>query len=295
MSEMMQAAQDNGLHVVPMSQKTCAMLRGASSPAILHVKSQYSATIYNHWVLFMGFDSQGARIYDGENFTHETCAALASRWDGTGLLISDREISGTPLISNMLGRFLSYAGLTLIAVGLLLSFQKRLPGIAATWGGAFRSSCYQAFGCLLLAVVVCGAFRLLHEEGFLSFREAVAGVQDFHHVQFLPRVTAAQAANELDRPKVVVIDARWKQDFELGHLPGSRNIEPNSTIEQCIQQMVDVPKDRKIIVYCSFDGCSYSGTVAEKLSKAGYDNCILFPGGWAEWEDYRGSVSEIDR
>ena len=62
-----------------------------------------------------------------------------------------------------------------------------------------------------------------------------------------PRITLADAKKDFDNKSAVFIDTHSKEQFELEHIVGAINIQPN-TIKQ---NMDKVPKGKKLIVYCS--------------------------------------------
>ena len=62
-----------------------------------------------------------------------------------------------------------------------------------------------------------------------------------------PRITLADAKKDFDNKSAVFIDTHSKEQFETEHIAGAINIQPN-TIKQ---NMDKVPKDKKLIVYCS--------------------------------------------
>ena len=62
-----------------------------------------------------------------------------------------------------------------------------------------------------------------------------------------PRITLADAKKDFDNKSAVFIDTHSKEQYELEHIAGAINIQPN-TIKQ---NMDKVPKGKKLIVYCS--------------------------------------------
>ena len=62
-----------------------------------------------------------------------------------------------------------------------------------------------------------------------------------------PRISLADAKKDFDEKAAVFVDTHPPSQFELEHIPGAINIQPN-TIRQNLDK---VPKGRKIIVYCS--------------------------------------------
>lgn len=62
-----------------------------------------------------------------------------------------------------------------------------------------------------------------------------------------PRITLAEAKRDFDNKAAVFVDTHSKEQFETEHIAGAINIQPN-TIKQNLDK---VPRDKKLIVYCS--------------------------------------------
>lgn len=62
-----------------------------------------------------------------------------------------------------------------------------------------------------------------------------------------PRISLADAKRHFDEKTAVFIDTHPANQFELEHIPGAINIQPN-TIRQNLDK---VPKGKRMIVYCS--------------------------------------------
>ena len=62
-----------------------------------------------------------------------------------------------------------------------------------------------------------------------------------------PRITLAEAKKDFDNKAAVFVDTHAKEQFELEHIPGAINVQAN-TIKQNLDK---IPKDKKIIAYCS--------------------------------------------
>lgn len=290
MQDLIRAANDLDLHARPLQRMTCAMLRESDLPVILHVKSNVGSRYYSHWVLYMGTENSQARIYDGTApLALIDFRELAARWDGIGLLVSERPISTFPLWITALSQLFLFAGLlgwlltaTVLAVGGLRRWGSRgVPVPSNRWRGVLWEVC----GLVLAACLLGGAYRLIQPEGFLSDPAAVAAVQEAHLAGFLPKVTAKEAARLL-ASNVTVVDARPAADFVSGHLEGARNIPPLSSDADCEKGLADVSREDPILIYCSSNGCQYSEDVARKLRTLGYRNITLFPDGWLGWQQY---------
>ncbi len=80
--------------------------------------------------------------------------------------------------------------------------------------------------------------------------------------------------------KVIVLDAREREEFEVSHLPLAHYVGYNEFSGDSISLMIP-DKDRSIVVYCSIG--IRSEKIAEKLKKMGYQNVRNLYGGIFEW------------
>lgn len=89
-------------------------------------------------------------------------------------------------------------------------------------------------------------------------------------------VTALIAKGE----KLVILDTRAAKEYNVSHLKDARflNYESYST-----EDLVQLPKNGKIIVYCSVG--YRSERVGEKLQKLGFKNVYNIYGGIFEWKN----------
>ena len=76
-------------------------------------------------------------------------------------------------------------------------------------------------------------------------------------------------------PDYVIVDVRSIEEFRSGHIKNAVNV-PLPNINE-----IDIPKDKKIIVYCRSG--SRSTTAAGELQKLGY-KYIYNMGGILDWE-----------
>ena len=76
----------------------------------------------------------------------------------------------------------------------------------------------------------------------------------------------------------VYLDARESREYEVSHLTNARHVGYDNFD---IESLKDIPKESKIIVYCSVG--YRSEKVAEKLVAAGYEDVYNLYGGIFEW------------
>jgi rhodanese-related sulfurtransferase len=75
----------------------------------------------------------------------------------------------------------------------------------------------------------------------------------------------------LVRDGATLVDVRTDDEFGAGHVQGAKNI-PVHEIEQ---RLNEIPKDRKVVVYCRSGGRSASA--AAVLQRKGYDVVDIGP------------------
>jgi len=92
-TELIKAAEKYGLHGKTYSGLTWQELHASKSPMILHFRSTYADTKFNHWVTYLGVDGGKARIIDlPHRMTTIPFAELLAKWDGTAIEISKEPI-----------------------------------------------------------------------------------------------------------------------------------------------------------------------------------------------------------
>ena len=93
-----------------------------------------------------------------------------------------------------------------------------------------------------------------------------------------------EARGLYDSGKYIFVDARSREDYEAGHIPGAVSL-PVGEFDDYIAAFQDrFPPDASIITYCSGRTCEDSHHLAEYLLEFGYDNVIVFIDGFPGWE-----------
>jgi len=96
-----------------------------------------------------------------------------------------------------------------------------------------------------IALVAVAAFIA----GFGLACQQAAEIQYFEYVNdaAVPRISAEDAKKEVDAGNAVFVDSRGDGAYNVEHLPGALNIAFGSPDDKFVQ----LPKGKKIIVYCS--------------------------------------------
>lgn len=80
--------------------------------------------------------------------------------------------------------------------------------------------------------------------------------------------------------KVYLLDTRSKKEYAVSHLQGARFIDYD---DFDMNKVNDIPKDAKVVVYCSVG--YRSERVGEKMKKAGYSDVSNLYGGIFQWKN----------
>lgn len=82
--------------------------------------------------------------------------------------------------------------------------------------------------------------------------------------------------------EAILIDARPAVKYEKGTIPSSLNIT-DTDFENGYKQIVDLAKDKELIVYCAGYNCEKSPIVAQMLKEKGHKKVKLYSAGEPEW------------
>ncbi len=77
--------------------------------------------------------------------------------------------------------------------------------------------------------------------------------------------------------KVLVIDVRAVEEWNMGHIPGAVRIG----MQEVPKRLAEIPKEKKIIVVCASG--ARSGATADYLSRQGYPWVKNYAGGLMDW------------
>jgi len=80
------------------------------------------------------------------------------------------------------------------------------------------------------------------------------------------------------------VDARPDNEFARDHVPGALSLNEDRWGELLPLFLAEWSPEKKIVVYCSSQGCNASREVARRLrNEAQLKNVFVLEGGWEEW------------
>jgi len=283
LAELKKAAQDHGLFAEPVTKLTTRDLRHLPYPIILHVKSVPAIKVYDHYELFLHDKGGQAYEYDPPKLARAAVLyELAPRWDGTGLVLSNKPIDLGQVFAPARSKFIALA-LAAVAAVLTVRWGRRrlLPaGWPLSRRGRLAVSIAQGAGIAAAALLGGLLYHFVNDEGFLSRAEATAGVQQAYRGSFIPKIGERGLSQALAEHKVVFVDARIPVDFKTGHLEGAINIPADAADEERKAITVNIDKDARIVVYCQNSSCGFAQVVAVKLFEDGFSKVCIYKAGY---------------
>lgn len=101
-------------------------------------------------------------------------------------------------------------------------------------------------------------------------------------VEMATTVTYEQMVKLVAKPEVMFIDARNAEEYEQGHIRDAKNIFAPD-FQKHIPEIIGLPRDKRIIVYCGGGACELSHEVAANMKNFGFQHVYVYAGGWNEW------------
>ncbi len=92
------------------------------------------------------------------------------------------------------------------------------------------------------------------------------------------RVDRDQLEAMVSAGQAVVVDVRPSIEFEYGHLPDA----VSAPVDELPSAAAELPRDRKLLVYCRGAYCQFADDAVAILRRAGFD-AVRLEGGWPEW------------
>ena len=87
-----------------------------------------------------------------------------------------------------------------------------------------------------------------------------------------------------DDGDTLFVDARSRDDYESGHIPGAISLPVGQFNEQIESFLNQYSPDQPIVTYCSGRTCEDSHQLARLLSDVGFNEVRIFIDGFPGWE-----------
>lgn len=146
-----------------------------------------------------------------------------------------------------------------------------------------RTVVRQMLAIVALSVLVAAAFHFPLIKRFArgEFREAFFLREDYPGVRL---IGLAEAEDLWAMGAGAFVDARPAVAFREGHIPGARNLPYESASTRLPADILAIPPERTVIVYCEGGDCRSSLDLAKLLHDRGFRDLRIISGGWDEWK-----------
>lgn len=113
----------------------------------------------------------------------------------------------------------------------------------------------------------------------------MAGASKAHAVEVLQINNPLKVKRLVESGTMIVLDVRWPEMYDLGHIPGAVNFPLENFEEEKKALLSKITPDDEILVYCAGVTCRDSHTFATRLVEMGFAHVAVYAGGFSEWEE----------
>ena len=135
-------------------------------------------------------------------------------------------------------------------------------------------------GALSVLVGAAVRFPLVKRFARGEFRETFLSPADYPGIRL---ITLREAEDLWAVGEIVIFDARPERSFREGHVPRARNLPEAESRQKFPADVLELPRERVIVVYCEGGDCQSSLALAKRLHDEGFKDIRVMTGGWAEW------------
>lgn len=284
LNELKKCAEDIGMKAIAIQNIDTRFLKQISSTVILHVKNEYESKEYSHYILFIGTKNGKAIVFDSPEIKIISFGDLLPLMDGISLVLSNENISAGKLIWLTKGKMVLYTLIIFMLVNIFRflfrkgRYRKMLAFLASPIGSYFS----QAGIVIAFSFVTGFLFHFLGEGGYLYQNKYTEPIIYSYRSTFLPKI-GKNEVKSLQRKGAIIIDARYAQDFEMGHLDGAINLPIDANDDLSNKILKNLNKESKIVVYCQSAGCEFANTISFFLKEHNFDDIVVYKGGWNDW------------
>ena len=283
------ALKKNGVDANSYSGLGVFDLRIASGPVILHVRGSQGTRGYDHWVVYLGEENGGAIVLDpSRGRSIVSYPRLLAMWDSVGIATSKSSIELS--VWRTLGqgkRWLSLvvSGCLILPLALFVEGFIGHQNIRSSW------FCTVINGGILIAILSAAAIALdfLNCDGLIQSAVARASITSVHTHDPFPEIELKEAiavhdASKIGDGTVAWIDARFRRDYDSGHIASAISLPIDATFQQEDDVASQLPRGSEIVVYCQSKGCAFAHAVSERLRGHGFYKIRVFTSGYRDWE-----------
>ena len=136
---------------------------------------------------------------------------------------------------------------------------------------------------------MCGAsFNAIRDGGISWLAKPMEKINSTNNIELNVGVPSVREINletamNLQKNGTLFVDARSQEYLEDGFIPGAINNDDTDVLSDEIATLIGF--DRGFVIYCSDDDCGSSEDLAYDLQEYGFNNILVFKGGWKTWSE----------
>ncbi|NIO48149.1 MAG: hypothetical protein GTN73_01725 [Candidatus Aminicenantes bacterium] len=123
-------------------------------------------------------------------------------------------------------------------------------------------------------------FSLIKKYFLGDFRFGFISLEEYDSITF---ITLGEAEGLFSEGETLFIDSRPKEAFQAGHILGAVNIPFEEYKKEKALDLIFLPPEETVVVYCDGSECHSSLELAKVLHQKGLLDIRIFFGGWVEW------------
>ena len=137
--------------------------------------------------------------------------------------------------------------------------------------------------------VLCGAsFNALRDGGISWLAKPMEKINSTNDIELNIDVPSVREINletamNLQKNGTLFVDARSEEYLEDGFIPGAINNDDTDSLSDELATLIGF--DKGFVIYCSDDDCGSSEDLAYDLQEYGFNNILVFRGGWKTWSE----------
>lgn len=136
-------------------------------------------------------------------------------------------------------------------------------------------------GALSLLVASAVHFPLVKRFARGEFRESFFQASEYPGIRL---ITPEEAEDLWRTAQAAFIDARRKDLYDAGHVPGARSLPVSEAEKGFPAGVLDLPRQGTLVVYCEGGDCQSSLLLAKRLHDHGFKDIRVMTGGWEAWK-----------
>jgi rhodanese-related sulfurtransferase len=146
-------------------------------------------------------------------------------------------------------------------------------------------------GFLLLLAVVCGLMyhwplvKIAWRGELPAHLDQVRAERRAQEFKGIKTVTLEEAHRLWQEGQTLFVDARPAEEYAELHIKGAMSV-PLENLERLKDTgILGIPRDRRILVYCSDTRCDLALKMARHLRSLGFTQVMAFLGGFSAWDE----------